>query len=189
MPQPQLLEKVIQVLEDNHIDHMITGSTVSSLQGEPRSTHDVDIVVAIDYSAIPALTIAFPAPQYYLSADAIKDAIRYKNMFNLLDTTEGDKVDFWLLTDDAFDASRFARKYEENVLGFKMKVSAAEDTILSKLRWIRIAGGSEKQFTDALRVYELQYAVLDKEYLEEWSEKLAIQDLYKKIKEEAKPVM
>jgi hypothetical protein len=34
MPQPQLLEKVIQVLEANQIDYMITGSIVSSLQGE-----------------------------------------------------------------------------------------------------------------------------------------------------------
>jgi hypothetical protein len=67
-------------------------------------------------------------------------------MFNLLDTTEGDKVDFWLLTDDAFDASRFARKYEEDIFGFKMNVSAAEDTILSKPKWAKLSGGSEKQF-------------------------------------------
>jgi len=45
MPQPQLLEKVLAVLDGNAIDYMITGSIVSSLQGEPRSTHDVDIVV------------------------------------------------------------------------------------------------------------------------------------------------
>ncbi len=40
-------------------------------------------------------------------------------MVNLLDTTEGDKADFWILTDEPFDQSRFARKYEENILGFQ----------------------------------------------------------------------
>jgi hypothetical protein len=188
MPQQQLLEKVVHVLEDNQIDYMITGSTVSSLQGEPRATHDIDIVVVIKQSAVASLIKAFPLPQYYLSEDAARDAITRKGMFNLLDTTEGDKVDFWLLTDDAFDTSRFARKYEEDAFGFKMKVSAAEDTILSKLRWAKLSGGSEKQFNDALRVYELQYALLDKGYLEIWARKLNVQDLYERIKQEAHPV-
>ncbi len=188
MPQQQLLEKVIQVLENNQIDYMITGSTVSSLQGEPRSTHDIDIVVLIQQSSVASLIKAFPLPQYYLSEESVRDAINRKSMFNLLDTTEGDKVDFWLLTNDAFDTSRFARKYEEDAFGFKMKVSAAEDTILSKLKWAKLSGGSEKQFKDALRVYELQYSLLDKDYLETWAHELNVQNLYERIKQEANPV-
>ena len=62
-------------------------------------------------------------------------------MFNLLDAEGGDKVDFWLLTDDPFDRSRFSRKYEENVLGMKVKVSRPEDSILMKLRWAQLSGG------------------------------------------------
>jgi len=34
-------------------------------------------------------------------------------------------------------------------------VSSPEDTILAKLRWANLSGGSEKQFIDALRVYEV----------------------------------
>jgi len=81
-------------------------------------------------------------------------------MFNLIDTTEGDKIDFWILTNDAFDKSRFKRKIEEDIFGFSMKVSSPEDTILAKLKWIKLSGGSQKQFTDALRVYEVQYHTL-----------------------------
>lgn len=47
MSQQELLSKVIQVLEDVGIDYMLTGSLVSSLQGEPRYTNDIDIVVSI----------------------------------------------------------------------------------------------------------------------------------------------
>ena len=57
MLQPKLLKKVLSLLDENHIDYMVTGSLVSSLQGEPRATHDVDILVNITTSAIPSLLI------------------------------------------------------------------------------------------------------------------------------------
>ncbi len=189
MLQPKLLSHLLTVLNDNQIDYMVTGSIVSSLQGEPRSTHDVDIVVSVKESSIPALIKAFPPPQYYLDAISIKEAIDHKSMFNLIDTIEGDKTDFWILTDEPFDKSRFERKYEENVFGFKMKISKPEDTILAKLRWAKLSGGSEKQFTDALRVYEVQYEILDLIYLQNWVNQLQVNELWNKLKDEATPLL
>lgn len=34
------------------------------------------------------------------------------------------------------------------MLGIPMKVSSPEDTILMKLRWSELSGGSEKQYID-----------------------------------------
>jgi hypothetical protein len=188
MQQAQLLEKVVAFLEDNNIQYLITGSYASSLQGIPRSTHDIDVVVVINKSAIELLKKAFPFPQYYFSEDAVLDAIKHKNMFNVIDTTGGGKIDFWIFKDEDFDISRFSRKYEESVLGFKMIVSAPEDTILAKLRWSKEAGGSEKQFLDAVSVYELQFDNLNKDYLDRWAEKLQVKDLFEKLKAQAKPL-
>lgn len=188
MLQPKLLNHLLNVLNENHIDYMVTGSIVSSLQGQPRATQDVDIVVNIITSAIPQLIKAFPPPQYYLDADSINEAIKYKSMFNLLDTTEGDKADCWILTDEPFDISRFNRKYEENVFGFKMKISQPEDTILAKLKWAKFSGGSEKQFTDSIRVYEVQYGNLDMRYLQNWANLLQVNELWNRLKKEAKPI-
>jgi hypothetical protein len=189
MLQPKLLTKVLALLSENQIDYMITGSLVSSIQGEPRATHDFDIVVNITRPDIPAFIKAFLPPGYYISESAIEDAIQHKSMFNLLDTTEGDKADFWILTDEPFDQSRFARKYEEKILGLSMKISAPEDTILMKLRWAKLSGGSEKQFTDALRVYEVQYINLDQNYMEAWAQTLQIKELWEKLKQEAQPIL
>lgn len=77
---------------------------------------------------------AFPDPQYYFSAEAVKEAIRDKSIFNQIDTSEGDKIDFWKLTDEPFDVSRFKRKYEEKLFGLNLKISMPEDTILAKLK-------------------------------------------------------
>jgi hypothetical protein len=118
----------------------------------------------------------------------MEEAIQHKSMFNLLDTTEGDKADFWILTDEPFDQSRFARKYEEKMLGLSMKISTPEDTILMKLHWAKLLGGSEKQFTDALRVYEVQYGNLDLNYIEAWSQTLHIKEWWEKLKQEAQPL-
>ena len=185
MSQQELLTKVIQVLDQAEIPYMITGSVVSSLQGEPRSTHDIDIVVAIQKSKAHDLVEAFPFPDFYLDEDSMLDAIQRQSMFNLLDLSEGDKVDFWILTDEPFDRSRFARRYREAFMGLNLQVSSPEDTILAKLRWAKLSGGSEKQFTDALRVYEVQYGRLDIEYLEDWAKKLDVESLWNRLTEEA----
>lgn len=56
MSQQELLVKVTQVLNELGIDYMITGSMASNMQGEPRLTHDIDIVtITIPEKAIPEL--------------------------------------------------------------------------------------------------------------------------------------
>lgn len=185
MSQPELLKKVITVLEKAGIDYMVTGSIVSSLQGEPRSTHDIDLVVTLKNSMIYELLNAFPPPNYYLDEATILDAINRQEMFNLLDINEGDKIDFWLLTDETFDRSRFSRKVTVEFMGFKMQVSSPEDTILAKLRWAKLSGGSEKQQGDALRVYEVQFPKLDLAYLEFWVGELKLEEYWERLKNEA----
>ncbi|MBM3132615.1 MAG: hypothetical protein FJZ95_06230 [Chloroflexi bacterium] len=175
----------MQVLEDVGIEYMLTGSVVSSLQGEPRSTHDIDIVVAIPKRAAKALVQAFPSPRFYLEEESIRDAIDKNGMFNLIDTSSGDKVDFWVLTGEPFDRARFSRKYAEDVLGMRIVVSKPEDTILMKLRWAALSGGSEKQFTDALRVYEVQFGKLDIGYLHRWATELGLESMVERLQKEA----
>ena len=164
---------------------MVTGSVASSAQGEPRTTHDIDLLVAIEKTSVKALIEAFPPPDFYLDETSVNEAVARRSSFNLLDAKEGTKVDFWILTGDPFDRSRFSRKRSEEFLGIRMKVSSPEDTILAKLWWAEKSGGSEKQFTDALRVYEVQYEELDKAYLAHWTERLDLLELWRRLQAEA----
>jgi len=185
MSQQELLKKVIQALNRVGIQYMLTGSVVSSLQGEPRSTHDIDIIITIQKSKVHELVEAFPPPDFYLDEDSFLEAINKKSMVNLTDLKGGDKVDFWMLTDEPFDQSRFSRRYTEEFMGIEIQVSSPEDTLLAKLRWAKLSGGSEKQFTDALRVYEVQYGKLDLDYLEHWARRLDLESLWKRLLDEA----
>lgn len=185
MSQPELLVRVVRTLGELGIDYMITGSIASSLQGEPRSTHDIDVVVSIRTADVQKLVAAFPQPEFYVDAGAARDAVEHQSMFNVIDVGEGDKVDFWILTREPFDLERFSRKYIEDVMGVELNVSTPEDTILMKLRWASHMGGSEKQFMDAVRVYEVQYHRLDMDYLNRWAVDLGVKDLWMRLQENA----
>ncbi len=185
MSQQQLLKRVVSALEDAGVEYMLTGSLVSSLQGEPRSTHDIDLVVALTQEGARAIIRAFPQPEFYLNEESVLDALRQKHMFNLIHGAEGDKVDFWILTDDPFDHSRFSRRASVKAFGLQLHVSTPEDTILAKLSWAKESGGSEKHFRDALRVYEIHRKFLDLKYVTEWSSNLSVSEYWEKIQREA----
>lgn len=185
MSQVELLERVVKMLEEAGIGYMITGSIASSLQGEPRSTHDLDVVVAIREADVATVIAAFPQPRFYVTEEAIREAIETGGMFNVIDATEADKVDFWMLTEEPFDRSRFDRRIRQHALGIDFAVSAPEDTILAKLRWSRLGGGTEKPYIDALRVFEVQGDSLDQAYLDDWGARLGVSDVLDRLRAEA----
>lgn len=185
MSQTGLLIEAIDALDSAGVGYLLTGSFASSLQGEPRATHDVDFVIEVDVRVIGALSLAFGAPDYYFDEKSATAALRSGSMFNLLDTTSGDRVDFWPLTLEAFDVSRFARRVGVAAFGRSISVSSPEDTILQKLKWARASGGSARHLRDATGVYEFQVPSLDERYIDEWAERLGVVDLLAEVREGA----
>ena len=55
MSQQELLALVVGQLNQLNIDYMLTGSFASSLQGEPRATHDIDLVLELKPESCRAL--------------------------------------------------------------------------------------------------------------------------------------
>ena len=182
MSQPSLLSGAAAALDAAGVAYMLTGSIVSSLQGEPRATHDIDIVVELPQEAFDAFLEHFGALELFIDEPAARAAIAARRMFNFIDTRSGDKIDFWPLTQDAFDTARFARRVRVDAIGTSFFVSSPEDTILMKLRWARAGGGSPKQIADATGVYEVQADVLDDAYLDAWAARLDVRDLLAQVR-------
>ncbi|MDP3011813.1 MAG: hypothetical protein Q8N27_03770, partial [Candidatus Hydromicrobium sp.] len=89
MSQFRLLEEVVKILSERNIPYMLTGSIVSSLQGIPRSTHDIDIIISIDKTDIHKITEAFSKDDYYINEKSIEAAIINKDQFNIIDINQG----------------------------------------------------------------------------------------------------
>jgi hypothetical protein len=185
MSQQELLKYLAATLEAAGIPYMITGSTVSSLQGHPRSTHDIDVVVGLRPSAVSSLLAGFAPPKFYLDEDAIRDGIKTCTMFNAIDTEGGDKVDFWPLKPEAFHQTAFRRRIQQRAFGMLVYVSQPDDTILAKLWWAKEYGGSEKQIADCAGVYEVNYKNLHMEYLQEWAKELGVSDFLSQVQKKA----
>ena len=189
MSQQELLTFVISKLNELSIDFMLTGSHASSLQGEARATHDIDLVADLSINDAQPLINTFQDERFYLSESAIREAINSKRMFNLLETTTGEKVDFWVLTETPFDQSRFLRRQQIEYDELPVFVTSPEDTMLMKLIWSKKIGGSEKQFNDVIHVYELQAGLLDMEYLHRWIQELDVEELWERVIAEADPII
>ncbi len=189
MSQQELLALVVGQLNQLNIDYMLTGSFASSLQGEPRATHDIDLVLELKPESCQALIEGLQRPEFYLSEKAAVRAVSKRTgLFNLINSETGDKVDFWILTGDEFDQVRFRRRQTERVFGLSLKVSSPEDTILMKLKWARESGGSQKHSVDALRIYEVNLDSLNMDYLAEWVSRLGIQEEWVELLDQAEPI-
>jgi len=190
MLQQQLLITVVEALNDTSVDYMLTGSVVSSMLGEPRSTHDIDIViVTLKQASIKKLQEIFTEPRFYLDEASIIDALKHRQMFNIIDTESGYKVDFWILNDNEYDVERFARRISKKIYDKDIYITSPEDIIIGKLKWSKLSGGSEKQLKDARSVYQVQQSILDMKYLERWIQKLELQNEWTELKKLSKPIL
>ena len=85
----ELLQKMVEVLNRLDIPYLVTGSVAAMAYGEPRLTNDIDIVVAIEERHVGGLVAAFPATEFYISEEMIREAIQHRRQFNMIHPASG----------------------------------------------------------------------------------------------------
>ena len=162
------------------IPYALGGSWASSLHGEPRSTRAADITVEPFPGREPELVAGF-GPDYYVSLEAVKEAVREARTFNIINTVAGFKVGVFVRKDSAFARSMMARRAEVPTSGSPgpgLGMVSAEAIILLKLKWYRLGGEiSERQWLDILGIFRVQADRLDQDYLDHWAADLGVADL------------
>lgn len=172
-----LLPRIVQVLGASGVPFMVAGSVASTTYGLMRSTQDIDIVIAPpSLAALEALVTSMPPDAYYADLDSARDAWRRRSMFNVVDFASGWKVDFILRKNRPFSLAEFDRRVETSLLGVSVFVASAEDTVVAKLEWSKLAGGSERQRRDVAGVLATRGTDLDREYIERWVSDLGLSD-------------
>jgi hypothetical protein len=153
---------IVQALDQLQISYMVAGGFAAIFYGEPRLTIDIDIVVDIKPGHIKPLIAAFPAPDYYLNEEAVRDAIRRRYPFNIIQTTTAAKADIVPLPDDVFSRVAFSRRQRMifNQEGAEAYFISAEDIVLAKLFAFE-ATGSDKHLRDIKGVLVTQWGQLN----------------------------
>jgi hypothetical protein len=169
--QFEFLSAVVALLDEAEIPHMLAGSMASTFHGEPRMTRDVDMVIDPTVESIERFVAALDRSRYYVD-DAV-EAVRRRDMCNVIDTETGWKVDLIVRKDRPFSREEFDRRQPAVVGGVELFIATAEDTVLAKLEW-RARSDSERQFRDVVAVLAAQD--LDTVYLQRWAAELGVAD-------------
>ncbi len=143
MEQSELLRYVVTVLERQGLSYLVTGSVATIFFGEPRFTNDIDIVLVLPRDQISGLCQAFPLPEFYLSEDAVREAVEHCGQFNIIHPASGLKVDMMIPSDTPFNRSRFTRAVRVKPdPAYDASFASVEDVIIKKMEYYR-EGGSE----------------------------------------------
>lgn len=146
------------------IEYMVTGSVACIVYGEPRLTHDVDLVIALpDAAAVAAIATAFPLDAFYTPPIEIMCAEQARHLrghFNIIHHDSGYKADVYLLGRDTLHAWAFARRRRIAVGTSELSVAPPEYVIVRKLEFFR-EGGSTKHLDDIVGVLAVSGDALD----------------------------
>lgn len=165
MSLPQVLERITAALDQAGIAYMLTGSFASAYYGVPRSTQDIDLVVAGTAPQLRQFVDSLPVSKYYADPEAAMEAHQRESMFNVIDLESGWKIDMIIRKTRAFSQEEFNRRQAVNVQRTQLFVASAEDVIIAKLEWAKRAQ-SQRQIEDAAGIVKLQGDSLDHAYLE-----------------------
>jgi hypothetical protein len=171
--EQELLLDCVRRLNASGVQYMLTGSMASNAWGIPRTTHDLDFVIQLPSSQIPALVKAFAHPDYYLDEASVRGAYQPPHQFNVIHVPSALKADFWLLRSVPFEREMFSRRLKDAWFGEPLWLATAEDVILHKLYWNRITP-SDRQLADVAGVVQVQRGKLDEDYLRHWAGELSV---------------
>ncbi len=192
MDQPidnlRVVREVIAALDSLGIAYALGGSLASGIHGITRYTSDADVSVE-PFEGLEGRFVASFGPDYYVSLDAVRQALRDRSTFNIINTSMGFKVDVFVRKDRSFERSLMRRKVFAAMADAPdrpISVVSAEDSILLKLEWYRLGGEtSERQWLDVLGVLRVQAGRLDEAYLDLWAAELGVADLLADARREA----
>lgn len=180
--------RVARAFDSLGLRYLIGGSLASSLHGVPRSSHDADLVAELP-GRLAEDVARLLAPEFYVDADMIRDAVLRGGSFNVIHDESGFKVDVFVLTRDPLAQAEMDRR-ERHVIGDEVSAyfATAEDTVLQKLCWYKKGDEvSERQWSDVLGVLKVQLGRLDDEYLDRWAPVIGVTDLLARARREAAP--
>lgn len=146
--------RVIADLEKLDVKYLLARSFSSNFYGIPRSTKDADFVAILGDQFLTLekeLADEFdfdPQSSFEMVMGTIRDIAKAKSIpFD---------IDFFHLSNDEHDQSRFERKVRvfDQLIGREVWLPAAEDVIITKLRWSSIAkrGKDQEDVRDVIAV-------------------------------------
>jgi hypothetical protein len=184
MSVAELFSRISSALDSAGVAYMLSGSFASAFYGLPRTTQDIDFVIAASPDQLRAFIQALPSRSYYVDLDAALEANRLQSLFNVIDSVTGWKIDFIIRKSRPFSREEFSRRKLVNIEGMQLFVASPEDVVIAKLEWSRLAQ-SQRQIEDVAGILKLRWDSLDHGYLKKWIGEMGLEEEWRKAQAKA----
>jgi len=178
MQEVSLISVFVRPLNQAAIEYMVTGSVASILYGEPRMTHDIDLVIKLSEAEVGGLSEVFPGDQFYCPpSDVILSEIArdVRGHFNIIHHQTGLKADLYPVGKDPLHRWALCRSRRIDFDNDTICVAPPEYVILRKPEYYR-EGGSEKHLTDIRKMLKYSGEILDVPVLKQKASERGLQD-------------
>ncbi len=162
------LVRFAEQFEAHDLPCMVVGSVASTVWGEPRSTLDIDLVVAAKVEDAERIATVFREPRYYCPPVAImrrEIARGRRGTFNLIDTTTGLKADIYPGMDDPVNAWGMAHRVPVETECGIIFVAPVSCVIAGKLRYYAMSK-QDKHLRDIRGMLRLSMAQVDRIFVD-----------------------
>jgi hypothetical protein len=177
MPEANLISIFVKPLNHADIEYMVTGSVASIVYGEPRMTHDIDLVIKLSDADVAGLSKVFPDDQFYCPpSDVIlsETSREVRGHFNIIHHRTGLKADFYPVGTDPLHKWAMSQKRTIQFDNDEICVAPPEYVITRKLDYFR-EGGSEKHLTDIKNMLRYSGDIIDISILKEKAAQIGLQ--------------
>jgi len=172
-------------LERTGLRYFVTGSVATIVYGEPRLTHDIDVVLNLGEGEIDRLIAAFPEDRFYVPP---KEALRtevgrdQRGHFNLVHLSTGYRADVYLLSRQPLHQWAFPRRRRIALEPTgQLWLAPPEYVILRKLEYFR-EGGSDKHLRDIQGMLSVSGDQVNMEDIEHWVTRLGLRAEWEKAR-------
>jgi len=183
MPEPDLIELFVSPLMSEGIRYFISGSVAAMLYGEPRVTHDIDLVVFLRATDVAKLPSLYPSPEFYVPPSEVivaEMARQHHGSFNVIHADSSLKADFFIANRDEMHAWAFRNLKHYPTGGMDVSLAPPEYVIVRKLEYFR-EGGSEKHLRDIRGMLNISGQQINQADLQEWIQRRGVKAEWEKV--------
>lgn len=167
MTLEELAIKVVEAAEASGVPFMTVGAIAAGAYGVPRSTRDVDLLVAVNVGGGIDAVVEAMSPWVEFDPQVLFDTLTWgRRQVGKSRSSPPYKVELFEVFDDPFVHEEFSRRRQMFIPLLKRStwLPTAEDVVVQKLRW-----GRNKDLDDARDVLAVQGPeTLDMAYIQGW---------------------
>lgn len=176
----------VEKFNEYKIPYFVTGSVAAIVYGEPRLTHDIDIVLELSDKDVENFEKYFSTSEFYIPPQdilKIEKGRTSRGHFNLIHLETGFKADIYFMGKDKFSFWAYENLKEIKFHNVIINVAPPEYVIIRKLEYYK-EGLSGKHLIDIKSMLEQSSDMIDFQFLHAKIMEFSLEEEWKLVGEE-----